>query len=372
MPGPRKLPELVESIYDAGLDPSLWNDAVTGIRDFVGGQACGLFSKDSISKFGVTHYYCGADPHYIQLYSDTHSRFDPLTVLPPQGRIVSIPELVNFYEYRRGRFYQEWMKPQGCSDAANVVLDTSNASCPVMMTVLSGRRMVDPAMKQRLSLIVPHASRALLINRAIDSQLTLATALADVLDNLASGIFLLDASCRLVHANSAGYALLAADDVVRSVAGQLVTCSPEANQTLREAFATGSEMALFAARDRALPLLSPTGEHYVAHLLPLSSVLRNGGERVTDAAGALLLRKVSLGGPSYGELIARTFDLTPAELRVFLAIVEVGGVPETAAALGIAETTAKTHLHRVFAKTGVSRQADLVKLAAGFANPLIN
>src|SRR6186713_1701317 len=316
MHGSQKLPALVESIYDAGLDPSLWNNVVAGIRDFVGGQACGLFSKDSISKFGVTHYYCGADPHYIQLYSETHSKFDPLTVLPPHGEIVSIPDLVNFDEYRRGRFYQEWMQPQGCSDAANVVLEKSNASCPVMMTVLSGRRMVDPAMKRRLSLIVPHASRALLINRAITSQLTLAT-----------GIFLLDAVCRVVHANSAGHALLSADDVVRSVAGQLVTSSAEANQVLREALAARSELALLAARGHAIPLLSPGGERYVAHMLPLSSVLRNGSERVVDAVGALLLRKVSLGGQSYGELIARTFDLTPAELRVFLSIVEVGGVP---------------------------------------------
>jgi len=161
-------------------------------------------------------------------------------------------------------------------------------------------------------------------------------------------------------------------DLVRSVAGQLVTSSAEANQTLREAFATRHEIALLAAKGHALPLLSPSGERYVAHILPLSSVLRDGSERVVDAVGALLLRKVSLGGQSYGELIARTFDLTPAELRVFLSIVEVGGVPETAAALGIAETTAKTHLHRVFAKTGVSRQADLVKLAAGFSNPLVN
>ncbi|XUJ33656.1 hypothetical protein ACQ5SK_39390 [Bradyrhizobium japonicum] len=185
--------ELVESIYDAGLDPSLWNNAVAGIRDFVGGQACGLFSKDSISKFGVTHYYCGADPRYIQLYSETYSKFDPLTVLPPHGEIVGIPDLVNFDEYRKGRFYQEWMQPQGCSDAANVVLEKS--SCPVMMTVLSGRRMVDPAMKHRLSLIVPHASRALLINRAITAQLTLATALADVLDR--SGVRHLPARCLL-------------------------------------------------------------------------------------------------------------------------------------------------------------------------------
>ncbi|MGY4625152.1 DNA-binding CsgD family transcriptional regulator [Bradyrhizobium sp. USDA 4486] len=31
----------------------------------------------------------------------------------------------------------------------------------------------------------------------------------------------------------------------------------------------------------------------------------------------------------------------------------------------------KTHLHRVFAKACVSRQSDLVKLAAGFSNPLV-
>ena len=371
MPRARKLPDLVEQIYDAGLDPSLWNEVVLGIRDFVGGQACGLFSKDSISKFGVTHYYCGADPHYIQLYSETHSKFDPLTVLPPHGRIVSIPDLVDFGEYRRGRFYQEWMRPQGCSDAANVVLDASNASCPVMMTVLSGRRMVDAGMKHRMSLIVPHASRALLVNRAISAKLTLATALADVLDNLSSGIFLLDSGCHLVHANASGHALLEADDVVRLVACQLVASSSEANQMLRDSFAARGVPSI-AAGGQAIPLLSPKGERYVAHILPLSSVLRNGSERSCDAVGAVLLRKVALGGQSYGELIARTFDLTPAELRVFLSIVEVGGVPETSAALGIAETTVKTHLHRVFAKTGTSRQADLVKLAAGFSNPLVN
>jgi DNA-binding CsgD family transcriptional regulator len=55
---------------------------------------------------------------------------------------------------------------------------------------------------------------------------------------------------------------------------------------------------------------------------------------------------------------------------VLLAIVEVGGVPETAVALGVAESTVKTHLQRVFSKTGTGRQADLVKLSAGFSNPL--
>jgi len=54
---------------------------------------------------------------------------------------------------------------------------------------------------------------------------------------------------------------------------------------------------------------------------------------------------------------------------VLLAIVEVGGVPEVAAALGVADTTVRSHVSRLFQKTGTKRQADLVKLVAGYATP---
>jgi DNA-binding CsgD family transcriptional regulator len=63
--------------------------------------------------------------------------------------------------------------------------------------------------------------------------------------------------------------------------------------------------------------------------------------------------------------------LTPRELRVLFAIVEVGGVPEVAEVLGVSAETVKTHLARLFEKTGASRQADLVKLVATFSNPLL-
>ena len=52
-------------------------------------------------------------------------------------------------------------------------------------------------------------------------------------------------------------------------------------------------------------------------------------------------------------------------------IVELSGVPETADALGITQATVKTHLHRLFRKTATARQVELVKLVAGFANPLV-
>jgi DNA-binding CsgD family transcriptional regulator len=117
----------------------------------------------------------------------------------------------------------------------------------------------------------------------------------------------------------------------------------------------------------AFPLTAHDGTRYVAHVLALKSVLRNERGPKLKAVAALFVRKAGLDSQSCSELLARTFELTPTELRVLLSIVEVGGVPQTAQILGIAETTVKTHLHRVFSKTGTNRQADLVKLAAGFS-----
>jgi DNA-binding CsgD family transcriptional regulator len=367
MRGLKPYSDLIEYIYDAALEPERWTDVVARVNEFVGGHACGLFSKHAISKFGVTHYYCGADPHYIQLYADTHCKFDPLTTLPRFGEVVSIPDLVPYDEYRRGRFYQEWLRPQGCVDAANVVLEQSTPNCPVLMTVLS-RRMVDAEMLRRISLVVPHAHRALMINKSIERRQSETAVFAEVLDGLSAGIFLVDAGCRIVHTNAAADAMLRSDDFLRSVNGQLVARNAQAHVALREIFTGNADLAI--AKGTAVPLTAHDGACYLAHVLPLQSVGRSNPGLSQKAVAALFVRKVEVDTQSGGEIIARTFELTPAELRVLLAIAEGGGVAEASGTLGVAETTIKTHLHRVFAKTGASRQADLVKLAAGYTNPL--
>ena len=111
------------------------------------------------------------------------------------------------------------------------------------------------------------------------------------------------------------------------------------------------------------------GSCYVAHVLPLTSGARRS--EGSSATAALFICKVATQIRSPPEIIARAYNLTPTELRVLMAIVEVGGVPEVAVALGVAESTVKTHLGRLFVKTGAGRQADLVKVVAGFPTPLI-
>jgi len=370
MPRSPKQSDLIERIYDAGLDPGLWGEVVVMLNGFFGSRACGLISKDPISKSGATHYYCGVDPHYIKLYAETYARYDPLARLPRYGEVRNIPDLVNFEEYRRGRFYQEWLRPQGCADVANVVLQQS--SCPMLLTVIPGREMLEAMQRARMQAVVSHASRALMINRAIERKQQRASGLADVVDRLNAGVILLDAACNIVHSNPAADKLLAADDVLRSASGRLVTRSSAANAVLRDIFRDAGEVAVAAAAGQKIPLMAHDGSYCIVQIIALPSLLRNGAESAGGAVGALFVWKAEVDSQSCAGLIDRTFGLTPAELRVLQSIVEVGGVPETAIALGIAETTVKTHLHRVFAKTGVSRQADLVKLAAGFSNPLVH
>ena len=368
MSGRTKFSELVEDIYDAAIEPARWNEVVVGINDFVAGKACGIFSKDVISKAGTTHYFCGADPHYIKLYAETYSKLGPLTSYPPLGKIVSMGDLVPYDEFCRGAFFQEWMRPQGCVDMADVVLENSKSDAKIMMAVHVSKRLVDDEIRRRIAMLVPHANRALMINRAVERKASQTAAFSETLDSLGAGVLLVDAECRIVHANTAGQRLLAEDDCLRSMSGRLVLRDGEANQNLRRTVGLGGDEV--AVRRDALLLTAHDGARSIVHLLPLKSLLRNGTKGPLDAVAAVFVRKVEMDCKSYGGLIARTFGLTPAELRVFLAIVDVGGVPESSEKLGVAETTVKTHLKQVFSKTGASRQADLVKLAAGFSFPL--
>lgn len=197
-----------------------------------------------------------------------------------------------------------------------------------------------------------------------------AAAFADALDGLGAGMFLVDETGGIIHVNGSGQVMLHERSVLRAADGKLVACDANAASALKKIFAAaGGGAVAVCTSDIAVPLGTRDGEHYVAHVLPLTSGARRRAGARYAAVAALFVHKVALEASFRPEAIATVYNLTPSELRVLLAIVEVGGVQGTAEALGIGEATVKTHLHRLFRKTGAARQADLVKLVAGFASP---
>ena len=124
--------------------------------------------------------------------------------------------------------------------------------------------------------------------------------------------------------------------------------------------------AALATTDPYVALLNDAALDRVTHAFPLKRE-RNLPRDI--AATMLFVQRASMLPLLAADAIAAAFRLTRSELRVLMAIIEIGGVPDIAAKLGVAETTVKTHLGRLFEKTGAGRQADLVKIAAGFAVP---
>jgi DNA-binding CsgD family transcriptional regulator len=370
----KRLPTLIGDIYDAVIDPAQRNDVLDKIASFTGGHSGGLLSKHSLSKSEVLYCYVGADPNSLQVYSESYPKLDPTADSPCFGveQVVSATDLVPYEEFRRGRFYREWARPHGWVDVASAVIEKSATSCTFLSVVRhEANGLVDDEMRRRMALLIPHVRRALLIGQTIHRKQTEAVCFSDVLDGLSSGMILVDANGRIVHTNNAGNAILDAGDFLRSVCGRLVASDLAINAALREILvAANAGDAALGVKGIALPLTAHDGERHVAHVLPLTSGARREAGLAYNAVAALFIRKASLEPFSPPEVIGEMYKLTPTELRVLLAIVDIGGVPEVAAALGVAVTTVKTHLSRLFEKTGVARQADLVKLVAGFSTPL--
>jgi DNA-binding CsgD family transcriptional regulator len=370
------LSELVGEIYDAALDHALWPEILGKTREFVGGSAATLFWKDVAAGQGDIYYDDGTiSPHFKQLYFKRYVTLDPASTRHYFAEIekpLSTADLMDYDEFCESRMYKEWARPQGLVDFITAVLDKSTTSAAMFGVFRHERHgLANDETRRRMRLIVPHIRRSTLIGKVIDLKAAEAASLADACDGLSAGMFLVDADGRIVHANASAHAMIASGAVFRASDGRLVARDPRANQTLREIYtaAGGGDLAI-GIKGIAVPLATQDGARYVASVLPLTSGSRRKAGANYAASAALFVHRAALVVPSPPEVIAKTFDLTPSELRVLLGIVEVGGVPETAEALGVAETTVKTHLRNVFAKTETARQADLVKLIAGFSSPI--
>ena len=286
---------------------------------------------------------------------------------------LSTADVLPYRKFVSTSFYKEWATPQGLVDSLHTMLDKSATGGAAFVVFRHARDgLVDGETRRRVRLIVPHVRRAALIGKVIEQKTAEAATLADTLDGISAGMLLLDASGRIVRANAAGQAMLAKAEVLHAAGGRLVANDRQSDRMLSDivASAEDGDVAL-GIKGIALPPNARGSERYVAHVLPLTSGARRRGGAAYRAAAALFVHKAALDDPSPLEAIARVYKLTPMELRVLVAVVQVGGVPEVAGTLGIAETTVKTHLGHLYEKTGAGRKADLVKLVASFANPLV-
>jgi DNA-binding CsgD family transcriptional regulator len=373
---PEHVSSLIGDIYDAVVDQTLWTGALDKAAQFVGAQAGVLLWQNPASMSVELIYAFGIEPRYVDLYVERYAKLDPTTTPMFQlgtDDVASPIELLPHGEFANSFFSTEWLEPQGFVDLLQASLDKSPTDF-VRLFFLRKRDsgMVDSSMRERLRLIVPHIRRAALVGQVVDRAAVEAATFGNALDGIGAGLFFVDAGGRIVHANTSGEGMLAQGVLARGSSGKLALYDSSAVQGLDEIFGiTESGYPDAEPRGGAIPLTARDGEHYVAHVLPLTAGSRRQAGASSEAIAAVFVKKAALDMPSPQNIIAKFYKLTPTELRVLFGIVQVGGVPEVAQSMGISPSTVKTHLRRLFAKTGTDRQADLVKLVAGYVNPLV-
>jgi DNA-binding CsgD family transcriptional regulator len=367
--------DLIGTIYDTTLDRALWSEALRKSAEFVVGSAAAIYSKSPTAGSGYVYYESGVDPYYRDLYFDKYVKLDPTTTphyFAEVGHPIAIADFMPYQEFLETRFYKEWVQPQGLVDSLTAVLDKSVTSAALFGVFRHERDgVVDEETRRRMRLIVPHIRRAVLIGNVLDLNTSERTAFADTLSGLAAGVFLVDENARIVFANPSGQIMLDEGKILGQKNSVLTAVDPQITAALLDVVALASRGdAAVGANGIAVPLSAPPGEPWLAHILPLTSGARQHAGLVYSAVAAVFVHKASLEAPSSTATISKLYRLTPSELRVLAAVSEVGGIAAIAEVVGIGEATVKTHLQRLFAKTGTNRQTDLVKLIATHASPL--
>lgn len=186
----------------------------------------------------------------------------------------------------------------------------------------------------------------------------LSATLASALDTLDDGLVVLTERGLVVHANEAARAMVAAG-ALAIWSGQLCAAAPADTRTLRNAVAT-------CARENCASLIRLDGADTGQRLTVTLSRIR-GATSCTGRSGPLVVAilrdesPVSLPDP----MLQALFGLTLAEAKLAREVMKGDGLQACARRLGVAANTARTHLNRVFDKTGTKRQAELVRLLLG-------
>jgi DNA-binding CsgD family transcriptional regulator len=209
-----------------------------------------------------------------------------------------------------------------------------------------------------IELLLPHIRRAVMISSVLDVCEIERTQMARMLDTVRCAALLTDERGSILHANRSAEQMLSKGQLIQSVNGVLQANAPSAASELRAALTLAAKTE--ASIELVICLTEPDVPPIFAHVLPLI-----GSHPLLELQAHAVTAVFVSAAPDEQEAanrMAATFGLTPAETGVLASLLTGKTIAETAVMRGTAVTTAKTHLEHIFWKTGVKRQADLMRL----------
>jgi DNA-binding CsgD family transcriptional regulator len=210
---------------------------------------------------------------------------------------------------------------------------------------------------QAIEVIAEHSQESIV------ELLELIHAAAEALNCLQAGVILLDARGRALFVNDFANAVLRRERAVKLTPMGLLAVSPAEDKKLSEliaqAVAIGKGHGLRTGGTIAIAREYPKNP---LHLLvtPLQAQTVHSGKK--SAVAAIFITDADHNPVAPSRLLVQLYGLTCMEARIAQLLVSGASIKDASETLNVAQSTVRSHIKNIFAKTRVNRQSDLVRI----------
>lgn len=360
---------VVESIYEAALDPERWGAVMAGLRCLFQTGAEALYFLDYDAQAMRPVRIDGIDSGFFRSFRACfYTEDNPCTRAEPlhrPGAVRTDDHLVAYFRdpqiLRRSQYFNEWMRPQDLEHSMGTTLLAHGPSVLNLSLLrpggVGGFSVEEIAVFTRLC---GHLQRGMRIAGRLDTLTEREHMTVEALDRLDCGVAFVDADGRLVACNAAAEALLRDGTCLGVRAGRLTPAAPAE----RDAFDALLRPAAWPARSPAPSpcgrmVLRPRGDGAPLTVQVMRLPRRQRGLLAPRAAAMVLMSAGVRRGPDL-EHARAAYGLTPAEARLAAALADGTPLRRAAEAAGMTYETARWYLKILFQKTQTARQAELV------------
>jgi DNA-binding CsgD family transcriptional regulator len=179
-----------------------------------------------------------------------------------------------------------------------------------------------------------------------------------LINRLPFGVVLTDRDGRVLHMNSRAGTLIEAQDGLRLLDGRIAAVSSGADARMRRAIASVLDSNGAATAPEQYVLVPVPCTHRAIQVF-VTLALR-GPQRTGDCRSAVLLLYAPSRLSMAATVLMDLYGLTPAEAHVARGLVAGERPASIGAATGTSLNTVRTHIKKIFTKSGCRTQAEFV------------
>ena len=369
---------LVRSIYHGAIEQPPWHGTLPALRAAFDAQVASLVLRPpAAGDRGVILNCIRPDPDQqlgespladpndweVTAYREQFFSLDPFINLAPDT-IITLDDILTDTELMSSDYYLHYLKPIGLFRILGV--DTGEPE-RLLARLRFSRGPQEAAFGKReralLALVTPHLRQAIQFYARLNHMTSERDIYAGAVEQLSVATIILDERSRILNTNALASALLKEGDGLSLRGRQLHMEGRNLDRALKAALGSviKAQQAGEASVVKALRVPRPGGRP------PLGLVIRpmpvaEWAEGQAGACAAVFISDPDQHDSASQHTLGALFSLTPAEANVAILLARGLSLAEVSQAQNISPHTARAQLKSIFAKTGVSRQAELVRM----------